>query len=179
LKNRARMKNRFLGVINSAIHQDGAHFREFGTLKRFGKDVGPHLVGRAVFECKFSRFVIMTDVEVFSLDVFSAFGAGNIAILGQRESTHVVLIDNVGSNGVTLCLKKMTGPQDVARFVMKANDFAFSRTLGRYLLFVRGTCCCTVTKSEERSRVSLAVIMGMVRSIDIPFDIGERVGRKG
>ena len=46
--------------------------------------MGPHFVGRAVFECKFPRFVIMTDVEVFSLDVFGAFGAGNIAILGQR-----------------------------------------------------------------------------------------------
>jgi hypothetical protein len=62
LKNRARNKKRFLGVIYSAIHQEGAHLGEFGSLKRFGKDVCPHFVGRAVFECKFSRFVIMADV---------------------------------------------------------------------------------------------------------------------
>jgi len=62
LKNRARNKQRFLGVIDSTIHQEGAHLAEFHSLKRFGKDVSPHFVGRAVFESQFARVVIMADV---------------------------------------------------------------------------------------------------------------------
>ena len=62
MSNRARTKRRFLGVIDSAIHQEGAHFVEFRTLERFGKSVSPHFLSRTVFEGKFSRFVVMADV---------------------------------------------------------------------------------------------------------------------
>jgi hypothetical protein len=64
-------------------------------LKGLGKDIGPHLLGEAVLEIEFTCIMKMANEEVFGFNMFGPLGAGNIAILRQRECTHIVLIHNV------------------------------------------------------------------------------------
>ena len=168
-----RNKSRFFGVIDHAIHQESTHFAELGTLERFGKNVCPHFVGRAIFEGEFSRFVIVSNVKVFDFDVFCAFGARNIAILCQRQCTHVVQINNVGRNGVALCFEEVMSPKYIAGFVVKANDLTFGGTLGRNFMFVGRTGGGAFTKGEEGTCMTLAVIVCLVGCIHIPFDVCE------
>jgi hypothetical protein len=40
----------------------------------------------------------MLDEEVFGLDVFGTFGAGDMAIFFERETAHVVLEDNISGD---------------------------------------------------------------------------------
>jgi hypothetical protein len=55
---------------------------EFGSLKRFGEDIRPHFLGGTETKVKFTRIVIMADIEILRLDVLSSFGARNVTILG-------------------------------------------------------------------------------------------------
>ena len=52
----------------------------------------------------------MLDEEIFGFDVFCSFGARNTAIYLKRKSAHVVLVNNVGRDCVSLCFKEMSGP---------------------------------------------------------------------
>jgi hypothetical protein len=52
----------------------------------------------------------MFDEEVFCFDVFSPFGARDAAILFKRERAHVVLVDDIIRDCVTLSLKEMACP---------------------------------------------------------------------
>ena len=91
----------------------------------------------------------MLDEEIVGFDVFCSFGARNVAIFLKRKSAHVVLVNNVGLNIITLGLEELTRPKNVARFVVQSNNLAFGRTLGRYALFCRRTRCSTTTKGKN------------------------------
>ncbi len=52
----------------------------------------------------------MFDEEVFHFDVFSPFGAGDATVLFKRERAHVVLVDDIFQDCVTLSFKKMACP---------------------------------------------------------------------
>ena len=52
----------------------------------------------------------MFDKEAFHVDVFSSFGAGDAAVLCKRESAHVVLVDDIIRDCVTLGFKEMACP---------------------------------------------------------------------
>ena len=58
----------------------------------------------------FIRIKVMFDEEVFCFDVFSSFGAGDAAILFKRERAHVVLVDDIIQDNVTLGFKEMASP---------------------------------------------------------------------
>ncbi len=58
----------------------------------------------------FTRIVVMFDEEVFHFDVFSPFGAGDAAVLFKRERAHVVLVDDIIRDCVTLGFKEMACP---------------------------------------------------------------------
>ena len=94
-------------------------------MKRFGEDICPHFLGGTETKVKFTRIVIMADIEILRLDVLSSFGARNITIFGKREGAHVVLEHNIGGDRVTLSFEEMSGPEDVACFVVETNEFAF------------------------------------------------------
>ncbi len=53
------------------------------------------------------------------------FGTRHITILGQGEGAHIVLVNNVGLNIITLGLKELMRPKNVARFVVQSNNLAF------------------------------------------------------
>ena len=48
----------------------------------------------------------MTNEEVFCFDMFGPFRTGDIAILRQRKSAHIVLVDDIGLDFVALVGKK-------------------------------------------------------------------------
>ncbi len=52
----------------------------------------------------------MFDEKIFCFDVFSPFGAGDVAILLKRERAHVVLVDDIIRDCVTLGFKEMVCP---------------------------------------------------------------------
>jgi hypothetical protein len=160
-------------VINGAIHEESAHEAELGTLKGFRKDIRPHLFSGTILKVEVSSVVIMTNEKVFCLDVFGAFRTGDISVFSQGKSAHIVLIDDVGFDFVTLGFEKMTCPEDITNFVIKADEFAFTRTFGRDFVLRRGAGSSTTAKSKKRSRVTFAVVMKVVRCVDIPDDVGE------
>ena len=77
----------------------------------------------------------MTNKEVFGFNMFGTFRAGDIAILCQRESTHMVLIDYIGVDLVALGFEELSCPEDISDFIIQTNDFAFARAFGKNLMF--------------------------------------------
>jgi hypothetical protein len=104
-------------------------------LKGFGKDIGPHLLGGAVLEIEFTCIMKMRDEEVLGFNMFGSLGAGNIAIICQRECTHIVLIYNVCFDLVPLGFEELTSPEVIADLVVKSNNLAFARTFGWDFVF--------------------------------------------
>ena len=91
---------------------------KFGTLMRFGQNIHPHLFSGTILEIQFSRVVKVGYEEFCSLNVFCKFGTRHINILGQGEGAHIVLVNNFGLNFVSLGLKELMCPKNVARFVI-------------------------------------------------------------
>ena len=111
------------------------HEAKLGALKGLGKDIGPHLLGGAVLKIEFTCVVEMTNEEVFGFNMFGPLRAGNIAILCQRECTHIVLIDDVPFDFVALSFKKLMSPEDITDLVVKSDNLAFARTFGWDFVF--------------------------------------------
>jgi len=93
------------------------------------------LFGRAILKIKFSRLVVMTNEEVFGFNMFGPFRTGDISIVCQRKSTHIVLIDDIGVNFIALGFKELTRPEDITNFIVQSDDLTFARTLGRDFMF--------------------------------------------
>ena len=136
-------------VINGAIHEESTHEAELGTLKGFRKDIRPHLFSGTILKVEVSSVVIMTNEKVFCLDVFGAFRTGDISVFSQGKSAHIVLIDDVGFDFVTLGFEELTSPKNITDFVIKTNDFTFARTLGWYFVFGGRTGSCTTAKRKD------------------------------
>jgi hypothetical protein len=66
--------------------------------------------GGTILKVQFACIVIMTNEEVFGFDVLGAFRTGDIAVFSQGKSAHIVLINDVGFDFVTLGFKEMTSP---------------------------------------------------------------------
>ena len=105
-------------VINGAIHQERMHEAKLGTLERIGEDVCPHVFGRTILKIKFSGIVEMTNKEVFCFDMFGPFRTGDIAILCQRKSAHIVLVDDIVLDFVALGFEELSRPEDIANFII-------------------------------------------------------------
>ena len=69
--------------------------------------------------------MVVSNKEIFGLDVFGTLGAGDISVFGKRKGTHVILIYDVAGYGISLSFKEVSSPQDVACFIMETYDFAF------------------------------------------------------
>ena len=72
----------------------------------------------------------MVNTEIFRLDVFSAFGARNVAIFSQGKCAHVVLKNDVISNSVALRFEEIPCPENITCFIIKTN-------FGRYFVLSR------------------------------------------
>ena len=77
----------------------------------------------------------MTDEEVLGFNMFGLLGAGNIAILRQRECTHIVLIHNVCFDLVSLGFEELTSPEDTTNLVVKFDNLSFARSFGWDFVF--------------------------------------------
>ncbi len=62
--------------------------------------------------------MIVTNEEVFYLDVLSPFGSRNITVLSQGKRAHVVSKNNVISDSVSLHLKKMPHSENVHHLIV-------------------------------------------------------------
>jgi hypothetical protein len=80
------------------------HLTEFVALERFSKDISPHGISRTVSKINIPSLIVMVNKEILGFGVFSAFRAGETTILFKGESTHVVLVDDVMTYGVSLSL---------------------------------------------------------------------------
>ncbi len=74
-------QGRIFGIGNGTVHEHGTHLTEFHALKRLSKDVSPHLFSWTVTKANVTRIIVMFDKEIFGLDVFGTFGAGNVTVL--------------------------------------------------------------------------------------------------
>jgi hypothetical protein len=81
----------------------------------------------------------MSNIEVFGLDVLSAFWTRDITILGKGKFAHIILKDDISWYSVTLGLKKMACPKDITRFIIEPNEFTFGGALWGYFLLDRRT----------------------------------------
>ena len=54
----------------------------------------------------------MTNEEVFCFDMFGPFRTGDVAILCQRKSAHIVLVDDIGLDFVALGFKELSRPEE-------------------------------------------------------------------
>ena len=77
---------------------------------------------------------MVANKEIFCLDMLSPFGAQNVTILSQGKCAHVVLKNDVIGNSVTCASRKIPCPEDIARLIIKTNDFTLGGTLGRYFV---------------------------------------------
>jgi hypothetical protein len=53
---------------------------KFSTLKRFSKDIRPHIVSGAVAEINFTCLVVILNEKICGLDEFCLFGAINTTV---------------------------------------------------------------------------------------------------
>jgi hypothetical protein len=60
----------------------------------------------------------MTNKEILGLDVFGALRAQDIAIFRQGKGTHIILINDICFDFVSLRFKKLTSPENIAYFVV-------------------------------------------------------------
>ncbi len=70
--------------------------------------------------------MIVVNKEIFRLDVFSAFGARDVAIFCQGKCAHVVLKNDVNGNSVTMCFEEISCPENITCLIIKTNDFTLS-----------------------------------------------------
>ena len=68
----------------------------------------------------------MFDKEIFRLDVFGAFRTGDIPVFSEGESTHVVLINDICLDCISLSLKEVSCPKYITDFIEKPNEFALT-----------------------------------------------------
>ncbi len=78
--------------------------------------------------------MIVANEDLFRLDVLSPFGARNVTILSQGKRACVVLKNDVIGDSVNLCFEKILCPENIARLIIKTNDFTLGGTLGRYFV---------------------------------------------
>ncbi len=90
------------------------------TLKGFGENVGPHFFSWFVAQIDEALKVVVFDKEEFGMDVFCATCTGGASIFAEGQSTHVVLINDVGFDGVTLGFDEIACPYDVREYAVEA-----------------------------------------------------------
>ncbi len=87
--------------------------------------------------------------------MLGAFKTGDITILGQRQCTHVILINDISRNIISLGCWEVLHPYNVASLVIKAHNFTFCRAFWWDFLFSGRARSSTLAKSKERSCVPL------------------------
>ncbi len=133
---------------------------EFWTLKWFDKDIGPHFLCWTILEISFARGVMVLNIEILGFDMFCSLGAGGVTMLCKGKSTHIVLKDNIGWNGIALSFEEMPCPKNVTRFVVQTDDFSFGGTFRRNFCFIDelvrapscqewGNCLCDLYNHHE------------------------------
>ena len=99
-----RKKKNVFGVINGTVDENCAHLPKKMALERLGEDIGPHFLCGAVVEVNVASIISILNEEVFGADMFYPGGSQNAAVFLMAQSTHVILKDYVGVNGVPLSL---------------------------------------------------------------------------
>ena len=53
---------------------------------------------------------VVSNEEIFGLDVFGSFGTGDVTVFRKGESAHIVLKDNIGGNSIPLSFHEVARP---------------------------------------------------------------------
>ena len=54
--------------------------------------------------------VVVSNEEIFGLDMFGSFGTGDVTVFGKGKSAHIVLKDNIGGNSIPLSFHEVACP---------------------------------------------------------------------
>ena len=79
---------------------------EFLALQWLCHEIRNHLVSWTVFYSHISFLNIVCDKEISNIDCSTAFSSASLPILLQKNSTLIVLVDDVLFNCISLCLHK-------------------------------------------------------------------------
>ncbi len=77
--------------------------------------------------------------EIFFLNVFCTFETRHITILGQGEGAHIVLVNNIGLNFVTLGLEELLCVQ------IMSLDLSYSPIISLLVELLNGICFVLLT----------------------------------
>jgi hypothetical protein len=106
------------------------HEPEGLTLEGLGEDVGPHFFSWFVAQINEALKVVVFDKEEFGMNVFCVTSAGCTSIFAEGEGTHVVLINDVRLDIITLGFNEIACPEDAGKFAIKAVKFSFRGASG-------------------------------------------------
>jgi hypothetical protein len=59
---------------------------------------------------EFTCVAVVSNEEIFGLDVFGSFGTGDVTVLCKGKSAHIVLKDNIGGNSIPLSFHEVARP---------------------------------------------------------------------
>jgi hypothetical protein len=75
----------------------------------------------------------------------------------EGECAHIILIDDVEFDGLSLLFEEIPHPKDVAKFIVNCNQF--------------GTANCILSEGHETTGVAKIIIVSLVQTVDIPEDM--------
>ena len=85
---------------------------QFKRTARILQNLAPwsSFVSRSIFQVNFISVVLVLDKVILSLNVFSAIRTRDVTIFFKRESTHIILVDNIFLDVVPLTLEEVAHP---------------------------------------------------------------------
>ena len=107
-------------------HDEISHPAETCSLQWLRPKISSHVLRWTPFDCKFTFRYSVSYKKIPCVDMFGSFRTGDIAILCQRKSTHIVLIDDIGVNFIALGFKELTRPEDITDFIVQTDDLTFA-----------------------------------------------------
>jgi hypothetical protein len=93
------------------------------TLKCLGEEVRMHVLSWTIADNNVARIDPALFEKMPEVNMLGSLGARLSAILRQQDSTLVVLVKDIFSNGEPLCLQEIPSPQDIRDDIMDPNQF--------------------------------------------------------
>ena len=151
-------------------HDGLLEFNKLVALQGLGHVVGNHLISRAVFNSKVALFNLVREKEITDIQSTSALTRAALSILLQKNSTLVILVQDVLVNLVPLRLHKQFRPEDVHRCIIRSHEFRFSRALRIELLLAGKGLNGAAAKCHHAAGMTLEVRMDSKSDVDVPFN---------
>ena len=97
------------------------HADERRTLERLGEEISKHYISGAILNTHLLAANIVGNKKITDVNVLGVLCAGAFAIGFKKDTTLVVLIDNVVVNVVAMGSEKQTRPEDETDGIIDAN----------------------------------------------------------